>query len=43
VLAAVKAWPGGIGYGERAERRPSLTAVARGVVEMAGRDEETAA
>ena len=41
VLASVKAWPGGGGDWEMPERRPSLTAAARGVVVRAGRDEET--
>lgn len=41
LLAAVKAWPGDSGNGVRPERRPALTAAARGVFATAGRDEET--
>src|SRR5277367_732212 len=41
VLAAVKTWPGGGGDEAKPERRPALTAAARGVVVRAGRDEET--
>jgi hypothetical protein len=41
VLAAVKARPVEAEPGGTAERRPALTAAARGVTGEAGRDEET--
>jgi hypothetical protein len=42
VLTTVKVWPGSSVVLEAVERRPTLTAFARDVVQAAGRDEETA-
>lgn len=42
MLATVKAWPGRTETWDAMTRRPSLTAAARDVVQVAGRDEETA-